>query len=212
MSIAEKLTAAAENVPLVFAAGRQAEHDAFWDVFQKGGGAGNYCYAFSLGRFNGDTYNPKYDIICTSSTNASQYLFFSQSRITDTKVAIYANSISANYCFGSARALKTIRLFSVYETTVLSNTFASCEALENLTMAGTVGQNIDLHWSTLLSKASIESVCGCLSDTSDGMTASFSLTAVNNAYETESGAADGSESEEWAALVAAKPNWTFSLS
>lgn len=49
--------------------GKQAEHDAFWDVFQKYGNRTDYNYAFGFGFTNANFY-PKYDIIvknyCTS--------------------------------------------------------------------------------------------------------------------------------------------------
>ena len=34
MSIAEKLTKVAENVPKVYEAGKKDEHDKFWDEYQ----------------------------------------------------------------------------------------------------------------------------------------------------------------------------------
>ena len=37
MSIAEKLTTVAENVPKVYEAGKKAEYDAFWDKYQNNG-------------------------------------------------------------------------------------------------------------------------------------------------------------------------------
>ena len=46
MSIAEKLTLAAENVPKVYEAGKQAEHDRFWDDIQQFGERKNYENAF----------------------------------------------------------------------------------------------------------------------------------------------------------------------
>jgi hypothetical protein len=68
-------------------------------------------------------------------------------------------------------------------------------------MEGTIAGAINLKWSKKLSKASIESVIGCLSDAKTGLTATFSTTAKNNAFTTE----------EWDALVASKPNWTIAL-
>ena len=37
MSIAEKLTAIAENVPKVYEAGQKSEYDRFWDAYQNNG-------------------------------------------------------------------------------------------------------------------------------------------------------------------------------
>ena len=70
---------------------------------------------------------------------------------------------------------------------------------------------IQFQQSTKLSHASIESIINALSDTTSGLTVTLSLAAVNSAFETSEGAADGSASEEWAALAATKSNWTISL-
>ena len=69
----------------------------------------------------------------------------------------------------------------------------------------------DVQWSTELSKESIISIINALSDTTTALTVTLSKTAVNNAFETAKGNADGSTSEEWAALIATKQNWTISL-
>lgn len=62
-----------------------------------------------------------------------------------------------------------------------------------------------------LSKPSITSIINCLSTTTSGLTVTLSKTAVNNAFETSEGVADGSTSQEWLNLVATKTNWTISL-
>jgi hypothetical protein len=91
--------------------------------------------------------------------------------------------------------------------------FYNCTDLTNLTMTGTIKANgMDLHYSTKLSKASIISVINALSDTTNALKVQLSKTAVNNAFETSSGVADGSTSEEWTTLIATKANWTIALS
>ena len=91
--------------------------------------------------------------------------------------------------------------------------FNSCSKLTNLTMTGTIKANgMDLQHSTKLSKASIISVINALSDTTNALKVQLSKTAVNNAFETSSGVADGSTSEEWTTLIATKANWTIALS
>ena len=86
----------------------------------------------------------------------------------------------------------------VDENTLFTSTFIQCNALENLTIDGTIGQNnFNLKDSTKLSKASIESVIDALSTTTSGLTVTFSKTAVDNAF----------TADEWAALKATKSNW-----
>ena len=46
MSIAEKLNAVAENEKKVYDAGKQAEYNDFWDVYQQNGKRTNYNQAF----------------------------------------------------------------------------------------------------------------------------------------------------------------------
>ena len=61
------------------------------------------------------------------------------------------------------------------------------------------------------SKESLASVINALSDTTTGLTVTLRLAAVNSAFETSAGAADGSTSDEWLALAATKSNWTINL-
>ena len=114
--------------------------------------------------------------------------------------------------FLSCTKLKTIEKLVLSENVYPLSMFVSCFKLQNLTIEGTIGQNgFNVQWSTLLSKESIISIITALSDTTSGLTVTLSKTAVNNAFETTSGAADGSSSEEWASLIATKSNWTISL-
>ena len=96
-----------------------------------------------------------------------------------------------------------------------NSTFHSCIALVNLSLTGKIynrnGNALNLSWSKLLSKASIENVIECLDTSVVDQYITLSLTAVNNAFETNSGAANGSTSAEWNALIATRANWTINL-
>jgi hypothetical protein len=50
-----------------------------------------------------------------------------------------------------------------------------------------------------------------LSATQINEVVTFSLVAINTAFETASGVADGSASQEWLELSNTKSNWTISL-
>lgn len=94
-----------------------------------------------------------------------------------------------------------------------SNSFMGCSALTHIIFEGTIrGSGMNMKDSPLLDKESITSVINCLATDTSGLTVTLSKTAVNKAFETSAGAADGSTSEEWLALVATKSNWTISLS
>ena len=171
MNIAEKLQTIAENESKVYKAGQEAgqkaERDNFWDVFQNYGNTRNYYQAFSYDKFTDETYNPKYDIRCSEGTTPAQNMFYSATKITDTKVAIYANARDLSSAFGMS-GLKTIRKLHVYESTIFYNTFSGCYHLENLTIDGVIGQNgFDVHWSTKLTHDSLISIIEHLADKSN---------------------------------------------
>lgn len=98
-----------------------------------------------------------------------------------------------------------------FSSSITSSIIYYCKALNNLTIEGTIGQNgFNVSWSPL-SKASLTSIVNALSSTTTGLTVTLRLAAVNTAFETAAGAADGSTSDEWTALIATKPNWTINL-
>ena len=189
--------------------GERAERTAFWNVLQNNGGTANYYLAFAYNRFTDENYNPQHPIRCSSASTAGLQMFYS-SNITDTKVAIYANSKNLQQTFNSVPKLHTIRLLSVHETTTYTNTFDGATALENIEFEGVIGQSINFAQCPKLTKASFTSVMTHLSTTAT-LTATFSKSAVNRAFETSTGANDGSTSEEWLALVNAVPNATIVL-
>ena len=210
MSISEKLITIAENEQRVYEKGKQAECDAFWDVLQVKGGAPEYNYGFYGGKWKDTIYNPKYGF---NNIHSMAYCF-SWTGITDTKkpISFSTSPINLNLLFDNANYLKTIRTLTVNENVKYTGWFNNCKKLENITFAGIIANTIAFSTSPLLTKVSILSIFSCLSDATGGTTLTLNTTAVNNAFETASGMADGSTSEEWLNLVATKPNWTISLS
>ena len=117
----------------------------------------------------------------------------------------------AQYLFANVYNLETVDALVLQENTSLTGTFNNCNTVKNITIEGVIGQNLDMKTCTLLTKASIMSVVNHLSDNKSGFTITLSKTAVDNAFETSSGAADGSTSAEWKAFSARKNNWYFDL-
>lgn len=113
--------------------------------------------------------------------------------------------------FNNCRYLRKIEKLTLKENLLYTGTFTSCSALEEIEFAGVIGNSLDLHWSTLLNKASITSLINILSPNVSGHTITLSLTAVKKAFETSVGANDGNTSAEWTSLIATKSNWTISL-
>lgn len=218
--------------------GMQTEYDRFWDSFQSAPTTGAAQFA---GRgWNINTFKPKYDIkvrsgvylfynngvigdlveilnelgvsLDTSKMTSAHYLFCDSyfSRVGEIDFRNLKSNDTAQ-AFASP-SLRTIdKLIVKEESNVLhSSTFTNATGLKNITIEGTLACSVNFKNSPL-SKDSILSVFNSLSDTITGTTLTLKLSAVNTAFETSAGAADGSTSEEWAALIATKTNWTISL-
>lgn len=224
------MAAELESIP-TFEDGKQAEYDRFWDAYQENGKRTDYRFAFSGLGWTAETLKPKYDIIPKSvqlmframqiPVNISDF-FESQGVVLDfSKTTSFAEMVldsniigfgtvdtraasNINYAFSTAKNLQTIRLLILKDdgSQLVTAAFNNCPALVDITFEGVIGKSgLNLQWSTKLSKASIESIVGCLSTTTSGLSITLSKTAVNAAFTTE----------EWTALEQTRPNWTISL-
>lgn len=225
------------------AIGKQAEYDAFWDSFQNYGNRTNYNYCFASECWNDKTFKPKYDInikgycpyfgtdtavtdmskilsdcgVVLNTANATDlsYMFY-MADVTKLPALDLSKATNLSYCVYSCSSLKEIEKVIVTEKQTFPNSFLRSASLERVIFEGTIASTITLTGCKLLSKESVESIISCLSETATGKTLTLSLTAVNNAFETSSGAADGSTSEEWINLITPKSNsynglWTITL-
>lgn len=193
-------------------------------AYQDSGRRTNYGHAFAGSGWNSETFHPKYDIIPTGNASG----MFQNSAISGDLVELmngkkldFSKVTSTTSLFNSATEITRIGEVDCSSATTsvapfdwcwnlvtvdklvsnkISGGFTACGALKNITIEGTVSSNLDMHWSTLLSKASITSVINALSTTS-GLTLSLSQAAVDSAF----------SAEEWDALLAARANWTISL-
>lgn len=178
--------------------GMQTEYDRFWDAFQQNGNRKNYSYAFYL--WEGGAYNPKYPITVVSNNTFNTVYCYSS--ITDTKVDIQLTTPARlGDSFYQATKMVTIRKIIIDEGVAITGScFGGCSSLKNITFEGTIGVSINLKDSPL-TKASITNVIEHLSSTATGQTATFQKSAKEAAF----------TADEWAALIADKTNWTFSL-
>ena len=231
----------ADQMDQVFEAGKKSEYDVFWDAYQDNGNRVQYYYGFSGYGWNDQTFKPKYNIICSGNqgmlfayskitdlisilkrtniiidfsraTNFSQLL--TDSTITTFPSIDSRNSSQLNNILFGAYSLKTIEKIILKEDgsqLFNDNSFYVCTELEDIIFEGTIGTNLNFQWSSKLSKNSITNIINALLATSADTIITFSQIAVNSAFETSTGAADGSTSEEWLALATTKPNWTISL-
>ena len=123
-----------------------------------------------------------------------------------------SNDTNFSNMFNGCSGLTTIPQLDTSKGTGFGGMFYGCSALTNLTIAGSINTSgMNLKSATKLSKASITSVVNALSASASGKSITFSKTAIDSAFETSSGAADGSTSDEWLNLIATKSNWTISL-
>jgi hypothetical protein len=234
---AETLDGVDEKIPEVHTAGVKSEYDRFWDAYQVNGTATNYNGAFSGARWNDDTFTPKYDIV----PSAAQSMFWSSGindlvgalekhgvKLDFSKCNSFAQTFAyskmpeigevyaigkyLSATFSNTTYLHTIQKIRVNANTTYNAAFSSATALENITFEGTIAQSgLNFQWSTKLSRASIENIIATLSATASGKSITLSKVAVNTAFETSAGAADGSTSDAWKTLIGTKTNWTISL-
>lgn len=220
--------------------GQKSQYDEFWDAFQNYGKRVNYKAAFAnVGEdfvkpkydiiFDGSWSQQAEELFSRNriTGNFNEY-FKNLGRIIDfskvtsihelfsncsfSEITLYAPKATSGYGpFGWANSLETL-------TVTLSDNFAwlafieAAHKLTNFTLNSKITKKgFSASTNTLLTKESIISIINALSDTTTALTVTLSKTAVNNAFETAKGNADGSTSEEWAALIATKQNWTISL-
>lgn len=218
---------------------RDAQWNAFWDTFQVNGTRKNYQYAFSRDAWSNDTFKPKYDIVPTSAAYMFAYnqnnpnltdikslleqqgVVLDTSKCTNMESMFYVGTyftrfpaISFESCtelkstFYNCHSLQSIDKVilksdgtNTFNQDSWSRPFGSTAALKRMIVEGVIGKNGFYVDSKKLDKESITSIINALSATTTGLTVTLSLAAKNAAFTVD----------EWAALIATKPNWTISL-
>lgn len=95
-----------------------------------------------------------------------------------------------------------------------STSFDNDNGLKELTVvSGVFGSSLNFRWSTKLSKASVYSIFNALSDSTSGLSVTFSKEILNQEFwDPDTDIIHPVWSiGEWAALIATKPNWTINL-
>jgi hypothetical protein len=183
MSIAEKLTAIAENEQKVFDAGKKAEHDVFWDELQEYGNKRNYLYTFAY--WNDKMYHPKYPIVLNSYAWCASGTYM-RATIADTIVDIVATiGVVFNSTFSECSKLVTIRRLVLNAGCEYMDTFSMCSELMNLNVEGTIGKNgFNVSNSPKLTHDSLMRILNCLEAKTEG-TWTVTLGATNLAKLTD---------------------------
>lgn len=222
-----------------YADGKQAQYEGFWNTFQDNGNRTDYRAAFAgwrdeyirplhkvvptVARSLSTTFEacPKLKKVeaeyfdfskvpyGTANNQGAYYTFASCTSLEEIEDVGFPALYSYIYTFAWCGSLHTIAKVTFDENTIIENTFNSLHELVNLTTEGTINKNgLNLQWSKKLSKASIISVINVLSNTvsADGTKSiTLSRTAQQAAFSGFEGV------DEWAALIASKPNWTINL-
>lgn len=220
--------------------GKKAEYNAFWDAFYQSAEKADSQGALFAGQgWNETTFRPPKDIVINKSAN---YCFWwnrcnvdlvewcKMLGINITLKPLYASYLFADTLFTRvpqidlskssnctsllARSTKLVTVDKLILSDAgdqsLSSSFVNASSLQNIIIEGVIGKDVEFHHCPL-TKASIKSIMSHLSPTAT-FTVKFSKNIVNTAFETTEGAKDGSTSEEWQAIINAKPaNVTVAL-
>lgn len=229
----------ATKVKEVYEAGKKSQYDEFWDNYQDYGNKAIYLYAFAGLGWTDETFKPKYDIkptdtaqgafsenkitdfrseaigveIDTSQATICTQLFI-RSKVKYIGTISLESATNFDYAFYQCSELESIEKIILKEdgTNSLTSAFNYCSNLKEVKFEGVLGlNNLNLQWSTKLSKASITSVINALSTTTSGLSVTLTKLAVNKGFETSEGANDGITSAEWTTLIGTRSNWTINL-
>lgn len=213
MSIAEKLTAVAENQQRVFDAGKTKEWSDFWDSYQQNGNRTDYQMAFR--KWDKNCIRPKYDIRPTGDTSqifayitidcdfdkyleelgisldlsgatTCTHLFYSSQYITGVGVTDLSNVGNLTLAFADCYKLVYITELKLStKNTNYTNTFNRCYELKSLNITGTVGvSGLNVSSCTKLTHDSLMTIINALETKTSG-TFSVTLGSTNLAKLTD---------------------------
>jgi hypothetical protein len=221
----------ANEVTEVYEAGKKSEYDAFWDVYQNKGNRTNYWMGFTGLGWTAKSFKPKYNM---KPTNARQ--MFANGSCSGLDLTLLLEELGVvldtsnctdfrqMFYYGSPKRFPPISTVAIdnfngliYHASIetidklilredgsqtFTSPFTGATKLTNLTIEGVIGQNgFTTADCTQLSKDSITSIINALSTTTNGLTVTLSKAAKEAAF----------TADEWATLIATRPNWTISL-
>lgn len=183
----------AEDIPKVYDAGKQAEYDEFWDMFQKNGSRTDYAYGFY--GWDGSKLKPKYNIVLTGSANSvfrattgvksfPKHLeecgvivdsskattlsdFFQASTIEEISEFDGSSSNTYDYMFSGCPYLKSIRKLKLKPNPTYGSPYLYMfsSVLETLIVEGGIGKNgFNVSPCSKLTHESLMSIINCLVD------------------------------------------------
>ena len=197
-----------------FADGKQAEYDAFWDVYQQNGNRTDYSSAFAGVGWRPTNFKPKYNLtvknaymmfyaygydldlvehlnshgLTMKTTDCTNFQYtFNYSSVAHIGELDVTKVTRMQNAFANTYKLHTIdKIISSENTSYSTGTFGECSLLENVVFEGVIGVNFDIHWSTKLTHDSLMSIINALKDYSgSGSTCSVTLGSENLAKLTD---------------------------
>lgn len=194
--------------------GMNEARDYFWDNYQANGTRTAYGNAYSGAGWTNNTFKPKYNMAVTSAANMfigapienivaclnAHGVIMDFSKCTGMSYGFQAcasktlpymdlsshtSSTSLTAAFNNMSKLERIDgIKSSENTTFATNTFAYLVSLTHCIFEGVITSNIDLHWSTKLSRESILSLLQCLNATVSGKTITLPSKCIDTATDT----------------------------
>ena len=126
MTLAEKLQKVAENAPKVFAAGRQAESDLFWDAFQQKGQRTSYRYAFYEAGWTFSNLKPRYSITPSGNCRSMFERFSSENDQKSLVAHLNELGVELDLCAGTMTSAQQMFYNTRAITEVPKIDFTSC--------------------------------------------------------------------------------------
>lgn len=212
MNIAEKVIRGKEDFDAVHEAGKQAEYDRFWDIYQDNGNRTDHWCAFGGKGWTNETFQPKYDI----RPATANYMFYG-SRITDLKksLADWGVTLDFSQCtifthfmgvsetttlgvvdtrsadslasmFSQRCALVTVDKIILREDgSQTGPAFNALTALVDIRFEGKIGQSVSFQLSQYLSVDSLQSIVDALKDMTGATAQTLTLHASAGARLTD---------------------------
>ena len=165
--------------------GGDNHYDTFWDAYQNNGARTAYRYAFSA-NWTDEIFKPKYVVKPTSAnymfyesqittladcdkidlSNCTEMDYFARfSKIKDFPPLDVSKVKSLNSAFRDTNwSLERLTLNNVQPTCAFVSTFLNANQLTELCITGTIGKDVSLAQSSLLTNASIQNIIDCLAD------------------------------------------------
>lgn len=232
MSIADKLTTIAENVPKVYDAGKKAEYDAFWDAHQcdASGTPLKVCrYMFAGNGWHDANFKPKYKMEPTNAEGMFRYSSCQYGLYDNKDKFDFSNCTTLSQAFAYSGTLKKIGTVDTRKTSSASDLnylFANSTALEwidklILKVNGTQTFTNTFSNANALVHIDVEGVIGndvdfksCPLDKAsfESVVSALSDTVTGKTITFKKTAKEAAfTADEWVTLTATKPNWTFNL-